>query len=175
MLKTVKLVLINNGENRGTYAPLCFLSSFPTDKDLNETCIRCMNWDFDMPVECSLYKVSDIEIPDWMTEQYYLHNYISYKFSCALAYDFVLTLNEDQYNKFKALGEKYQYFIDEYFKGNTKNPFKISIREQIIAWLNSPYDYKRPTPLSPRQFEAAARYVPLYNAKSISTRAYYSF
>ena len=173
-MKTQKRVVINNGENTGTYSALCFLENFPADKDINEKCERFMSWDCNIYVSTDLYRVREVNIPDWMTEQYYLNNCIAWKFSSALAHDFIINLTEHQYNKFKDLSENYQYFIDEYFKGNTKNPFKLSIRDQITEWLNSPYDYKRPQPLSPKQYEAATRYIPMYNAKSIINRAYWS-
>ena len=174
-MKSIQIVFINNGENCGTYSPLCFLNSFPADKDINEKCERFISWDCNIYTSTDLYRVRVENLPDWMTEDYYLQNHIDWKFAHAQAPDFCDQLTQDQFNKFKGLGEKYQYFIGSYFEGKTKNPFKISIRAQIMEWINAPYDYKRPQPLSPRQFEAATKYTPLYNAGRISSRVYNSY
>jgi hypothetical protein len=173
--KTVEVVYYASGENSGTYSPLCFIESFPADRDINEKTEKFINWDCNIYVSCDMYKIQKIEVPEWITEQEFLKDYISHKYAFGLAYDFYITLSKEEWSKFKTLSEKYKFFIDEYFKGNTKNEFKKSLRAQIIDWLNSPYDYKRPQPLSPRQFEIAAQYIPLYQVNNISTRIYYSF
>lgn len=171
--RTAKVVFIANGENAGTYGPLCFLESFPADKDINEKCERFVSWDCNIYTSVDLYRIQNIKIPYWMTEQEFLTDFIKYKFAIGLAPEFTASLEREQWNKFKNLSEQYQYFINEYFTGSTKNEFKQSLRRQIIDWLNSPYDHKRPTPLSPKQFEIATRYINLRTAKNISTSIYY--
>ena len=71
------------------------------------------------------------------------------------------------------LSEEYQYFINWLFKGNTKNLYKLSIREQILNWLNNEnnnYD----KPLSVNQFLTASKYCPIYKANKISNKLYNS-
>lgn len=173
--KTVKVVFMATGENSGTYSALCFLDSFPADKDINQQCERFVSWDCNIYRSVNLYQIKEINIPAWMEEAQFLADYIKYKFAAGLAPDFLETLTREEWNKFKNLSEKYQFFIDEYFKGNTKNPFKQSLRQQINMWLQSPYNHTRPTPLSPKQYEIATRFIPMYQAGQISTRIYNSF
>ena len=171
MTKKVEVVMNNNGENCGTYSVLCFLSSFTGD--INEQVERFVSWDCNILVPTNRYKVVTITMPEWMSEKYFVSNDIAYKFAVALGGDYVLTLNENAMSKFFTLSETYQYFIGEYMKGNTKNSFKLSIREKITDWLNSDCR-KYAVPLSTNQFQAATRYVQLYVAKQISNHVYWS-
>lgn len=168
--KQIELVCINNGENVGTYSPHCFLSSFTGD--INETCKRCLSWDDDRQVETALYKTYKITIPEWMDESFYKTNCISFHFFIALVGKWGYTLNEEQLIRVLALNEVYKYFLGWLFKGNTKSTFKLSIREQCMNWINGGNDYKHP--LSSSQFDAAAKFCKLYEARQITTNLYYS-
>ena len=59
------------------------------------------------------------------------------------------------------------------FDKNLKNLYKLSIREQILNWLNNEnnnYD----KPLSVNQFLTASKYCPIYKANKISNKLYNS-
>jgi len=173
-MKIIPVVHINNGENCGTYSPFSFLSSFTGD--INEKCFRCLNWEDDRQVETNLYTIYEIKMPDWMSEEQYLdtHIHVSLKFSSAF-YSGVYGFSENQFHRFISLSETWQYFIGWLFTkyANTKNSFMLSIKEAVNNWLSST-DQTYKTPLSNKQFEAATKYCPLYEAKKISTRIYWS-
>lgn len=170
-MKQVTLVLINNGENVGTYSPFSFIESF--QGNIEKKTSRCLSFDDDRQVETNLYNTCIINIPEWMTEQYYLTNAIKYHWSIALTKGWSVTLNQQQLTKLCSLEEHWEFFVGWLFKGKTKNVFKLDIREKVMDWLNSE-EYKYKTPLSLNQFYIASKFCPLYDAKKISTNLYYS-
>jgi hypothetical protein len=168
--KQIDLVCINNGANVGTYSPHKFLASFTGD--INEICLRCLCWDDDRQVETNLYNTYKIVIPEWMSESFYLNNSVEFHYSMALLGKWGYTLNEVQLTKVFQLNQTYKYFLGWLFKGNTKNSFKLSMRENCMMWLNGESKYK--LPLSTNQFEIAAKYCPLYEANKIANHLYYA-
>lgn len=170
-MKAITLVLINNGSNVGTYSPHAFKESFTGN--IEEKTMRCLSYDDDRQVETNLYSETVVNIPDWMTEEYYLNKAIAFHWAIALTGGWAMGLSQKCMTKFLSLEENYTYFIGWLFKGKTQNQFKLSIRDQVTDWLESE-SYKYSTPLSPSQFEAASRYCPLYHAKQISNRLYTS-
>ena len=168
---TQKIVFYQSGANVGTYSPLCFLENF--NNDINEKTNRCVSFDNDMLVETNMYVIKEIQIPEWMDEGFYLKNHISYKFAIGLGGEFALTLTKVAISNFFTLSEQYQYFIGWLMKGNTKNSFKLSIREQIINWLNTENNKYR-KPLSDTQFSAASKFCPLFEAKQVSNAIYWA-
>jgi hypothetical protein len=169
-MRSQKVVLIACGENAGTRKPFCFLENFTGD--FSETKEVFMNWDCNLDVTVSVYTIKEILLPEWMNESFYINNWIAYKFAIGLGGEFVYTLDETAMTNFFKLNEAYQYFIGQYMKGNTKNPFKISIREQILNWLSVSNNPNK-TPLSNKQFEIASKYCRLWEAKCVSNRIYW--
>ncbi len=170
-MKAITLVLINNGANVGTYSPHMFKESFTGNIDEKTT--RCWSYDDDELVETNLYNEATVNIPDWMSEQYYLNNAIKFHWAMAMTCGWAGTLTKDMFTKLITLDETYQYFIGWLFKGKTKSTFKLDIRSKVLEWLASDSNqYKQP--LSHAQFEAASQYCLLYEAKQISNRLYNS-
>ena len=166
--KTVKVVFVNNGENRGTYGAHCFLESFKGD--INEKCQRFVNHDFDMLVETDLYRVIEIKMPIWFTEKYYLSNEINLKFSVALGGEQVYNFNETQFKNFNRLGQKLQYWYE--WSKKSKNKFIQSLRNQFNDWLSNE-DNKYTSPFSYKQIECAFKFFPHWEADNIATRVYW--
>lgn len=161
-----EIIVTIAGENAGSYVPLCFSENF--DVDFSEKVLVCRNWDDDGLISVERFRKSEIEIPEWMDEEFYLQNYIHFKFAIGLAGEkFVLSLNKVQLKNLLGLSVGYKYFIGKYLKGNTKSSFKLSIKEQIWNWLSNENN-KYEVPLSPKQFEIASNYIPLYEAEKIS-------
>lgn len=158
-----------NGENSGTYGPLCFKENFT--EDINEKTEKFVSWDCNIYQTVDKYKVRAVEIPNWMNEQFFLNNYIEYKYIIGLTEFNPDELTEVQYKNLCKLGEKYKFFIGWILKKNSKNTFINSIQDQIKTWLNNP-DNQYGQPLSQRQFEAASKFCPLYEAKQISSYLY---
>lgn len=173
-MKKIKIVYHQNGENSGTTGPLCPLSEFTGN--LDETCERFVSWDCDILITVKKYSVAEITVPDWMNEAEFINRHIELRFADGLGFP-VLTASETAFNNFtKIEGEKKRYFICWLLKkyANTKNNFMRSIYDQVTAWLETAapkYDF----PLSVKQYEAAAKFCPLWEAKRINTKTYYSY
>jgi hypothetical protein len=170
-MKNIKIVFEANGEISGTYGPICFLENFTGN--INEKTTKLISHDFWEPREVDKYKIYEVSLPDWMNETKFLRNEIQLKWNiCLTSEDFIDQLSEQQFNNFSKLPEKTKFLIGWMFD-RRKNNFLNSLYTQVEKWLNltSP---KYNTPLSRKQFEAASRYCPLWEAKQISTRLYYS-
>jgi len=165
-----EIVFHANGENQGTYGPLCFLENFRGD--LNEKTEKFVSWDCNIPVTVNKYKVRTHDLPAWMDEKTYLDNHISLKFLIGLSNLSPEEIKEQHFYKLIQLGENYQFFLG--WIKTKKGSFIESIREQINAWLDDP-EPKYPQPLSQRQFEAATKFCPLYQAKKISNQIYRNY
>lgn len=167
-MKKQNVIYHANGENQGTYGPLCFAENFTGD--INERCTRFMSWDFDMPVEVERYRDCTISMPDWMQESQYLSNHVGLEFAVGLAGTSVYEMNPDQFFRFIDLGERMQYWYGWALK--QKSAFIQSLLANFQAWLNGENEYK--SPLSQAQWEAGIKFCPLYKAKQISNKLYYS-
>lgn len=170
-MKKQKMVYYANGENRGTYGFLCFAENFTGD--LTEKTEKFVSWDCNIYVECDKYKLCELEIPDWMSENEWKWYEIDYKYTIGLTGLSADELSEVRFHNLRKLGEKYKYFIGWLMKKNTKNAYMLSIRDQVISWLDT-QENRHAAPLSEKQWEAATRHCPLWEAKSISTRLYYN-
>jgi hypothetical protein len=170
-MKNKKVVFYQSGEINGTFAPKCFLENFKGD--LEEICTRLISNDFWEPITVKYYKVSEVVLPEWMTEDIYLKEYIKLNF--AIAQGMPLQFNSTQYYNYVSLPEKYQYFVSWLLKKhtNTSNEFMRSIVEQVNNWMQAEKN-KYDKPLSETQFSYASKYCPLYNAAKNSAKAYYT-
>jgi hypothetical protein len=169
-MKKVKIVFIQSGEINGTFDPHCFFENFTGN--IKEKCQRLISSDMWEPITVDLYSVKEIEIPEWMNETMYLSQHINLKF--ALAQGMPEYFSQIEYNNFIGLSSQYQYFIGWLIEEFTctKNQFMASMLEQVKSWLKNEQN-QYPKPLSQKQFDAASKYCPLYNAKKISNAVYY--
>lgn len=168
-MKTVTVIYHADGENQGTYGALCFAENFTGN--LSEKTQRFISHDFDQTTEVDLYKKRVVRIPDWMQEQDYLSHEVQLKFSVALAGDCVLSLSREEFNRFTGLSDRLRYWYG--WAQKQKTPFIASLLDQFNAWLRGETGFN--SPLSPAQFEAGSKFCPLYKAKKISEKLYYSF
>lgn len=156
-----------NGENSGTYGPLCFLENFKGDID--EKVDRFVSWDCNIPITVDRYRIKTVTIPDWMDEATYLARHIELKYIQGLTG--IENPTQVQFNNLCRLSENYRYFIGWLLERKKLNDFMQSILNQVMNWLNDP-NPQHDRPLSPRQYEAATRYCPIYKGKQISNNIY---
>jgi hypothetical protein len=170
-MKKIKIVFYASGEIQSTYDPKCFLENF--SGDLNEKCVRLLSHDDWRNVEADMYKVCEVSIPEWMNEHDYLNNHIQLRFN--IAFGMPSDFSRIEFNNFSSLSERYRFFIGWLLKKypNTKNAFMQSIVSQVRIWLATESN-QYPNPLSPNQFQAAAKFCPLYEAEKISNKVYWA-
>lgn len=170
-MKQQRMIYHADGENAGTYGFLCFAENFKGD--LEEKTEKFVSWDCDIYTQVHKYSERTVIVPDWMTENLWKEYHIDYKYIIGLTDIEPDKLSRTWFDKLRRLNESYRYFIGWVLGKKTANPFMTSIREQIINWLDDEQS-KYGTPLSPKQWEVATRYCPLYKAKQISTSLYYN-
>jgi hypothetical protein len=168
-VKKVQVVFMNTGENRGSHSEHAFLESFTGD--LDEKCSRCANADFNMLVEDDLYRVKEVLMPEWFTEQYYLRNYIQLRFARGLGGSQVYGFNRTQFENFIKLGETLQFWFG--WSAKSKSGFVLSLRGQFDQWLANE-DNKYNSPLSAKQIDCAYKFCPTWEAKSAAAHIYRS-
>ncbi len=170
-MKTVSIVLYNNGENCGTYDFFCFMENFKGE--INEIVSRFVNADFDMLVDTNLYKVVQKDMPNWMNEDDYKEYNIALRYLLALVdnAETVYNWNKTEFINASRLNEQYQYFIG-YLLKQKKNTFLLSLKDQVLSWLKNENN-KYGSPLSIKQFQAGSTYCKLWEAKRIAESVYY--
>jgi hypothetical protein len=169
-MKTEKVVYHANGENSGTYAPLCFLENFTGD--INEKTHRFINWDCNIYTEVNKYILRETAMPEWMSEKSFLNYHVKLKFAAGQAGNLVYSMSRDVFVRFITLSESRQYWYG-WASSKNRGAFISSLLLQFNEWLsgNSKHEY----PLSHQQWECATKYCPIYKAKKISTRIYNQF
>ena len=165
-MKLQKIVYYASGENSGTYSAKCFLENFTGD--LNEKTERFVSWDCNIPTEVDMFRVREVQLPDWMSENEFMEWEIDYKYAIGLAGECVIEMSREKFMNFKDLSEKKKYWYG--WAKKSKNAFITSLFNQFDQWLEDP---KFKSPLSEKQWEYATRYCPLYEAKAISKSLYY--
>ena len=170
-MRKQEIVMVADGENQGTYGFMCFSDNFTGD--INETCERFVSWDCDILVTVPKYKLVTATMPEWMDEQSYRYHHISLKYAVGLCGECVYSMTERAFFRLTSLTEKERFFYGWMRSKKKLSEFHQSILSQFDAWLEAD-EQKHRRPLSERQWEAATRYVPLYEAKQISNRLYYS-
>ncbi len=166
-----QVIVYASGENSGTYSFLCFAENFTGNID--EKTDRFVSWDCNIYTSVDMYRVREIDIPAWMGEEEYKRENISLKYVLTLTGIDPDTMTKQMYDKVKQLPETWQYFIGWILSKKSKNNFIQSIQEQVRTWMNES-ESKYNKPLSIAQWEAATKYCPLYEAKQITNRLYYS-
>jgi hypothetical protein len=167
-MKKQVIIYHADGENQGTYGALCFAENFTGD--LKQLTKKFVSHDFDQSIDVPMYKQRTEILPEWMNEADYLRHEVALKFSVALAGKCVLSLSKDAFIRFSDLSDRLKFWYG--WAQNQKSPFIVSLLGQFNAWLNGENEYK--TPLTPSQFEAGAKFCPLYKAKQISEKLYWS-
>ena len=168
-MKNQTVIYYASGENQGTYDPLCFKENFTGNLTEKVTRFRSYDDDHNM-VEVNKYQERNIQMPLWMGEGDYLLLHVKYKFAVALAGKVVLKFNRDQFFRFVSLNESQMFWYGWAIK--SKSLFLKSMVFQFEQWLNEKTKFE--TPLSPKQWEAAYKYCPVYKARQISDKLYYS-
>lgn len=186
-LKTHRILLRHQGENATTpHDPITvavkeegnlvtYLRKGKEEvADLNKQVSRCIAWDFDMPTMIEEYHVTDVVLPEWLDPEEWLANTTEWKWLWSLR-GMDTEWSEVWQRGLRRLSNTGQRLaaVELLKTKNFRSTFRKSLRDQIVAWLETPSDERRhSSPLSPRQWDSlvdartARRYDDsLYNAK----------
>lgn len=185
-LITHRILTQHQGENATTpHSPIAVALAVSEDgryvthdkgvADLRKQVSRCIAWDFDMPTLIEEFGLTDVTLPEWLSPAEWLRNTATWKWLWGFGADgewpeswqrgLLRLENVQRYAAIKLLKTK-----------SFKSAFRQSLRDQIVAWLETPPEARtHRTPLSPKQWlsitghgldrEARHRDIGLYNAK----------
>lgn len=162
----VEVVFEAKGENRGTYDPICFLSSFTGD--MQEKVKRFINADWDQLVDVDRYIVRKIRLPKWVNEKFFMANEVELRYAKAYGFD-VANTTESQFNQIRKLGDKQAILVAKWLKSNPRKEYTKARKARVLSWLNGESDYD--LPVSPREFQNAMQYERFPDSYSIRERA----
>ena len=99
------------------------------------------------------YVVWDVEAPAWMSADFLISHWISLRYAAAVGVN-LRTWSEEHVLGALALDRKWQYAVADLINtdpARMRSPFRISLREQVVSWLENPAERKYDTPLSAKQ------------------------
>lgn len=185
-LKTHRILLAHQGENATTpHDPIAVVVKEEGNlvtylhkgkeevADLNQQVSRCIAYDFDMLTMIEKYNVTDVVLPEWLSPEEWLGNTTQWKWLWGLRKMDSEWSEGWQRGLLRLTTGQRLAAIELLQTKNFRSPFRKSLRDQIVAWLETPSAERRySSPLSPRQWDSivdartARRYDEgLYNAK----------
>lgn len=123
--------------------------------DTREMVACCVSSDMDMLIDVPKYSVRDVVLPDWLSTREWLRNTTRWKWVWGLGADSEwpeswqrglasMTGTPERLVAIKLLTTK-----------NFRSDFRRSMRDQVVAWLETPVDARKyANPLSARQNDA---------------------
>jgi hypothetical protein len=170
MTTTIHQILFTRKHNENATTAMDAYAPWSGQVDLNETGTFCASFDWDMLVTAKLYEVRDVELPSWLPAAEWCNATIDWKYTWGAGVD--RAWSEAWQRGLKSLS-----FADRYAACkllNTKkfrSEFRKSLRDQIVAWLETPAaDRRYGNPLSPRQWAAISG--PAYETKRAQEQIY---
>lgn len=125
--------------------------------DLDEKTTCCLSSDDDRLVSKDLYEVREVTLPAWLSAREWAANSVDWKYTWGAGVD-------PSWPEAWQRGLARLRFSDRYWAAkllavkNFRSAFRKSLRDQIVAWLETPAEERRyGSPLSPRQWDCLAR------------------
>ncbi len=155
-MKTYSILFEHRGENSDTARDPVRVYDPQAGIDLDEERTCCLNWDDDQRVSVKRYAVHTVTLPDWLSPQEWIVNSISWKWAWG-------------FGCWPDWPEAWQRFIAYDLKGHPdkrlaavrllksrpRRPFRQSLREQLVAWLEAPVESRAyDSPFSSKQRHA---------------------
>jgi hypothetical protein len=148
-MKKVSFLCEHRGEYSGT--PHTIAKVYEEGSvNLEEKVMRLCNSDFWIEVPVNKYAVCTIELPDWMSEEEYIRNWVDWKYvwgrGCSKEWP-------EKWQRFfcQVSAEKCLAMVKLLKVKKFKSEFRKSLRIQLEEWLNSE-ERKYPMPFSPKQW-----------------------
>jgi len=166
---TKHLVLFSRGSNENSDTPadpispvvkiegpiVTYRTAKGEEKMANLTAVHwaCLYWDDDRLVPVATYDVCEVELPDWLSVERWIENWIDWKWTwgAGVSQDW----SEQWQRSLLGLSFSHRYITCGLLKQKSfKSDFRRKLRDQIVAWLDTaPEDRQYPeSPLSDRQW-----------------------
>lgn len=174
--RTVEFRTVQRGENSTTPRSLDVELTPEVDAatDWTATVVCCLNADNDMPVTVEKFGRATVEIPAWMTVEFYLRHNIGMKYAVAMG----IPLTADERLMRWAIGanKTFVFGVAKLLKTKKfRSGFRQNLCEQFINWILVPASERRYTsPFSARQWDCVVDAYTAREADRISSSTYYS-
>lgn len=133
-----RILFIHQGENATT--PHDPFQVWRGQVDLGTMVPRCFNSGDDRTVLHPLYEVREVELPDWLAPEEWIRNEVSWRYAWALGTE--RNWPEAWQRGLVGMDTSSQLGCIHLLKvGTFRNPFRASLRAQLVAWLE---DQMRP-------------------------------
>lgn len=149
------LVLFSQlGENSTT--PMEPVAPWRGQADLTAMVTCCVSSDFDMLVSVPAHEVRAVELPSWLSAAEWCANSVAWKYVWGAGVD--PTWPEAWQRGLARLS-----FVERHAAAallrvkNFRSEFRLSLRNQLVTWLEAPVAERRRSPLSERQWECLVR------------------
>ncbi len=183
-MKKKQILFIHYGENFGT-AKSPFAKVLSVDGhiatierkgvsekvDLRTEKTVCLGFDDDRLTGTELYRVREIELPEWMTVEFYIEYEVALKYFVGLGGS--LEWAEQWVTKLLTFPETRKFVCFKLLNTkNFKSEFRKSLRDQLEKWLNGGSEFS--SPFSDRQWASLTDNYSVREANRISRNLYNS-
>jgi len=156
-MKTYPILYRHMGEV--SYTPRRPVAVFEGQVDLTEQKEAILSSDDFRPIKVNRYEVKAIELPDWLDPQEWLRDPLAWEAALSLAEpdwpESWVRLLVDLHPEPKKRSAAAKLLKTK----NFRSEFRQSLRNQIVAWIETPPDEREyKSPLSYRQWNAITRY-----------------
>lgn len=114
----------------------------------------CVSFDNDMLVKANKYEVHEVTLPSWLSVESWISNLTDWKYTWGSGVD--PTWSEAWQRGFRTMDVAERMAASTLLRTkNFRSPFRKSLRDQIVAWLETPGDDRKyRSPLSRNQWDA---------------------
>lgn len=168
-----EVVLKHFGENADTPHDVYITLAEAKEANLALECkvYRCMNAGMDMPVEIDLYRVAEIELPEWMPIDEYIGNTkIRIDLKYYVGFGGKLEWGREVFDKFRKLASLEEYIAIKLYASKPRAEFRIAMKARVVEWLEGMSDYA--SPFSHKMLNALANVYVEREHKGVSDRLY---
>jgi hypothetical protein len=151
-MKTITTaVLFTRGSNENASTSTQPLARWAGQKDLSETRMFCLGYDDNTQVACKIYEVREITLPAWLDADEWATHSTSWAYTWGAGVS--MEWSEAWQRGLQACDFRTRYLCAKLLAVKTfRSAFRASLRDQVVAWLETPAAERRTTsPLSARQ------------------------
>lgn len=163
-------VLYDGGMNENSDTAKDPVAEWAGQVDLNTEVTQCLNWDNDMLVTSKRYALREVTLPAWLPLNEWIRERITWSYVWGFGAD-ASWPEAWQRGLCEIGGEAERLAVIELLKTkNFRNPFRQSLRDQIVKWFGTPEgERKYSSPLSRGQWNALIRQRTVWAARQRSS------
>lgn len=150
-------VLFTRRNNENADSAMDAVRVYDESKDaelLTKSGTFCANWDNNMPVAAKLYDVKEVRLPEFLTVEAWLSNFVAWKFTWGAGVD--PTWSEEWQRGLMSIPSYVDRAacVDLLKVKKFRSEFRKGLRDQLVKWLETPVNQRQyKSPFSPKQYD----------------------